>query len=370
MSLTLLQQMSPGSGRMIQSDGTIINFADAFYIDGGQVKLRTSGGGGGGGGNPGGANSQIQYRVNETTFGGIQFFRTDGSNPQVLEDGEYEIVGENDASDLVKMFNISAVMVGDEADNESAEAVFGVRVFGQVFPVLRMGIDPNGLYNGFLSEPGLTLRAGVKINSISNDSTGTYDLLWLDNNDLVSLTDYFKLSPGIPRFQFTDRGDEQTLDFRYTSLASDIRTSAYNGPDDDNNEVTYVSELWQAFDRDNTAPVGFYRKLVSGIDFLGTPGAFGFDIEGNKFKFTATPHINAQAITPDTTTVAGYLFVENAPGGGNYDLFFAAGTTVPTDGEAGFARGATFIRDGVGDAEIYYNLGTNASCKFRQITTA
>jgi hypothetical protein len=45
--LELLQSMSPGSGRIIQSNGTVINIADAFYIEDGLVKLRTSGGGGG-----------------------------------------------------------------------------------------------------------------------------------------------------------------------------------------------------------------------------------------------------------------------------------------------------------------------------------
>jgi hypothetical protein len=44
--LELLQSMSPGSGRIIQSDGTVINIADAFYIEDDVVKLRTSGGGG------------------------------------------------------------------------------------------------------------------------------------------------------------------------------------------------------------------------------------------------------------------------------------------------------------------------------------
>lgn len=48
MSLDLLNSMSPETGRIIKEDGTVINMADAFYLDGSDVKLRTSGGGGSG----------------------------------------------------------------------------------------------------------------------------------------------------------------------------------------------------------------------------------------------------------------------------------------------------------------------------------
>lgn len=46
--LELLEQMSPESGRTIQESGDIINLADAYYVEDGVVKLRTSSPGGGG----------------------------------------------------------------------------------------------------------------------------------------------------------------------------------------------------------------------------------------------------------------------------------------------------------------------------------
>jgi hypothetical protein len=40
MSLEQLEQMSPSSGEKIQEDGTIINVADALYVEDGEVTVR------------------------------------------------------------------------------------------------------------------------------------------------------------------------------------------------------------------------------------------------------------------------------------------------------------------------------------------
>jgi hypothetical protein len=39
-NLELLNTMSPESGRKIQEDGTVINIADAFFDDGGDITVR------------------------------------------------------------------------------------------------------------------------------------------------------------------------------------------------------------------------------------------------------------------------------------------------------------------------------------------
>ena len=39
-NIELLNEMSPESGRKIQEDGTVINIADAFYDDGGNITVR------------------------------------------------------------------------------------------------------------------------------------------------------------------------------------------------------------------------------------------------------------------------------------------------------------------------------------------
>ncbi len=40
MSVEDLEEQSPQSGRMIQEDGTIINVADAYYDDEGNLTIR------------------------------------------------------------------------------------------------------------------------------------------------------------------------------------------------------------------------------------------------------------------------------------------------------------------------------------------
>lgn len=39
-NLELLEEQSPANGRRIQEDGTIINIADAYYSDDGNITIR------------------------------------------------------------------------------------------------------------------------------------------------------------------------------------------------------------------------------------------------------------------------------------------------------------------------------------------
>lgn len=80
--------------------------------------------------------------------------------------------------------------------------------------------------------------------------------------------------------------------------------------------------------------------------------------------------LNVRVVTPDTTTVFAYLFVESSVGSGVFHPAICGGTTVPTDTEEGFTRGCQFTLATGGDAEIYYNLGDSTSCKFRKVTTS
>lgn len=47
----------------------------------------------------------------------------------------------------------------------------------------------------------------------------------------------------------------------------------------------------------------------------------------------------------------------------------STGTTVPADGGAGYAKGATFIDTNATGAGTYFNAGTTTSCKFRPVGT-
>lgn len=54
----------------------------------------------------------------------------------------------------------------------------------------------------------------------------------------------------------------------------------------------------------------------------------------------------------------------------NNKVLFAKGTTVPSDGTAGFAKGCLFIKTDATGAGLYSNNGTATSCSFRLITTS
>lgn len=54
----------------------------------------------------------------------------------------------------------------------------------------------------------------------------------------------------------------------------------------------------------------------------------------------------------------------------NNHILFAKGTTVPTDGTTGFAKGCLFIKTDATGAGLYVNNGTPTSCLFKLVTTS
>jgi len=70
--------------------------------------------------------------------------------------------------------------------------------------------------------------------------------------------------------------------------------------------------------------------------------------------------------TPGTTQVKA-LMVDSV---GN--ILYATGTTVPSDAEAGYAKGCLFIDTdvGAGTTGLYVNVGTTASCNFDAVSDA
>lgn len=52
-----------------------------------------------------------------------------------------------------------------------------------------------------------------------------------------------------------------------------------------------------------------------------------------------------------------------------YGVMWAMGTTVPTDGTAGYGKGCIFIdTDGGVGTTMYVNEGSNTSCDFNAVT--
>ncbi|SRR5712691_2771662 len=67
-----------------------------------------------------------------------------------------------------------------------------------------------------------------------------------------------------------------------------------------------------------------------------------------------------------TTTVL-VLLKDNAG-----KVLWATGTTVPTDGEAGYSKGGLFVDTDVaaGTTGLYVNVGTTAACNFDAVVDA
>lgn len=73
-----------------------------------------------------------------------------------------------------------------------------------------------------------------------------------------------------------------------------------------------------------------------------------------------------EAETINSVAVTGIL------ADGNGDLLMATGTTVPTDGSSGYAKGCLFIDTDVatGTTGLNCNKGTKTSCQFTAVTQA
>jgi hypothetical protein len=70
--------------------------------------------------------------------------------------------------------------------------------------------------------------------------------------------------------------------------------------------------------------------------------------------------------TINSQTITGYLADTNG------DLLLCTGTTVPTNGGTGYAKGCLFIDTdvGTGTTGLNCNKGTNTSCAFTAVTQA
>lgn len=73
----------------------------------------------------------------------------------------------------------------------------------------------------------------------------------------------------------------------------------------------------------------------------------------------ASEKVGAETITPILADPSG-------------DILIAQGTTVPTDGTSGYAKGCLFIDTDVatGTTGLNCNKGTNTSCQFTAVTQA
>ncbi len=85
----------------------------------------------------------------------------------------------------------------------------------------------------------------------------------------------------------------------------------------------------------------------------------------NYTVFTAMQGSGADE-TINSVAITGYLADNNG------DLLICTGTTVPTNGSTGYAKGCLFIDTDVatGTTGLNCNKGTNTSCAFTAVTQA
>ena len=76
-----------------------------------------------------------------------------------------------------------------------------------------------------------------------------------------------------------------------------------------------------------------------------------------------------EGVALDATAVSGVKVLAK-DGAGN--ALLATGETVPTDADAGYAKGCLFIDTnvGAGTSGLYCNIGTTAACNFNLVTVA
>ncbi len=86
----------------------------------------------------------------------------------------------------------------------------------------------------------------------------------------------------------------------------------------------------------------------------------------SNFTVYTAMQATGEAETINSVAVTGVL------ADGNGDLLIATGTTVPTAGSTGFAKGCLFVDTDVatGTTGLNCNKGTNSSCQFTAVTQA
>jgi hypothetical protein len=86
-------------------------------------------------------------------------------------------------------------------------------------------------------------------------------------------------------------------------------------------------------------------------------------------NFSADRINGAPRLVGDSNQISGVTVLFNDASG---FALLATGTTVPTDNDAGFAKGCLFIDTDVaaGTTGLYVNVGTTAACNFDAITDA
>lgn len=122
----------------------------------------------------------------------------------------------------------------------------------------------------------------------------------------------------------------------------------------------------------NSNKIGSYSLTVDngdvGFDTTTYEDAFFLDFDTDTLTLNA-PRLQARLETPDTTSVAAYLYAENTVGGNVYGPLFVGSEGLP-NGEFGFPFGGILVDSADEDKGVYFNLGSSASADYQRVRTS
>jgi len=118
--------------------------------------------------------------------------------------------------------------------------------------------------------------------------------------------------------------------------------------------------------------VNLDAKKITGEDITLTGDA----TIGDDLTVTDDASVGGDLAVTGAASVGGALTITGSSGtlikDGSGNILLATGTTVPTDGTAGYAKSCLFIDTDVdtGTGALYLNKGTTAACAFTLVTQA
>lgn len=211
----------------------------------------------------------------------------------------------------------------------------------------------------------------ISIGDINDDQNGSY----------FQVVDGDAVTPGQSAFIFN--GGQNAATGAVLKLQNLTPTPAPNtnlagwqaiGLDDGGNQTIYAAMGSGVVDDTDGSETSYYNLLTLNNGGFLSPR---ISVSGNTITLGVTagdtvralnPELTAEAVTPDTTTVAGYLQVESGIGTGTYRPLFAGTSTgnIP-DGEANYPINGLVGVDTGADKGLYINYGSTSSAEYRRI---
>lgn len=273
-------------------------------------------------------------------------------------------------------FNVPLTVQGADAQifevlTSTGTRVFSVDTLGPANVVVEnidFRVDTDNITDAFFIDES---EDTISIGDINDDQNGSY----------FQVVDGDAVTPGQSAFIFN--GGQNAATGAVLKLQNLTPTPAPNtnlagwqaiGLDDGGNQTIYAAMGSGVVDDTDGSETSYYNLLTLNNGGFLSPR---ISVSGNTITLGVTagdtvralnPELTAEAVTPDTTTVAGYLQVESGIGTGTYRPLFAGTSTgnIP-DGEANYPINGLVGVDTGADKGLYINYGSTSSAEYRRI---